>query len=523
MASTAALTFKILTERLSVTDKPKISDHIDDYVKSQDRLRLMSNPSGGHWSGGLGEPKFYPNGTAFTGAWNRPQQDGPALRATALIIYAKHLLAEEEGTKYPSFYQSRVNFQIWPIIMDDLRHIARYWNHTSFDLWEETNGSSFFTLSASHRALVEGMALAKTLDRRCDGCASAAPQILCFMETFWGINYMHANINSKDQRSGIDASSILSSIHAYDPQAGCTNSTFQPCSSRALANHKTVTDAFRPLYGINSGIKQGQGVAIGRYPEDDDHGGNPWYMTTLAAAEQLYLAVLQWLDQGQLIVDETSLPFFQDLLPKTHVGTYGSGGPYKFGDDKDFKSIVSTVRDYADSYMAIVQKYIPLDGGLPQQFDKTNGMAVSAANFTWSHAAFYTAANRYLGVKGPSWGEPQNNTFELSQCYCHARVTFHVRSDPNNVLFVVGDVPELGNGETKDARMLTREFSLASIASKSANYSAQIDVPALTRIEYHYYMVNGGAPEEEEWNKYRYIKTGDCGSNVDTSLDTFFY
>jgi len=35
--------------------------------------------------------------------------------------------------------------------------------------------------------------------------------------------------------------------------------------------------------------------------------------------------------------------------------------------------------------------------------------------------------------------------------------------------------------------------------------------------------VNGGVPEEEEWNQYRYIKPGDCGSNVDTSLDTFFY
>jgi len=517
---TAALTFKILIERLSVTDKPKISDHIDDYVKSQDRLRLMSNPSGGHWSGGLGEPKFYPNGTAFTGAWNRPQQDGPALRATALIIYAKQLLAKEEGTKYPLYYQSRVNFEIWPIIMHDLRHTARYWNHTSFDLWEETNGSSFFTLSASYRALVEGMTLAKTLDRRCDGCASAAPQILCFMETFWGTNYMHANLNDKGQPNGIDASTILSSVHAYDPQARCTNSTFQPCSSRALANHKTVTDAFRPLYGINSGVAQNRGVAVGRYLEDDDHGGNPWFLTTLAAAEQLYIALDQWLDQGELTVDETSLPFFQDLLPGIRVGTYGYGPFYTARSRNDFKAILSTVWDYADSYMAVVQKYTPSDGRLPAQFDRNNGQTIYPSDFTWSHAAFYTAANRRLGVRGPSWGEPLNNAFESSQCYCHARVTFHVRSEPTNVLFVVGDVPELGNGKTKDARMLTRT---GSIASKSANYSAQIDVPALTTIEYHYYMVNGGAPEEEKWNKYRYIKTGDCGSNVDTSLDTFFY
>jgi hypothetical protein len=40
------------------------------------------------------------------------------------------------------------------------------------------------------------------------------------------------------------------------------------CSDRALAGHKIVTDSFRSIYTINSGIAEGTAVAVGRYPED---------------------------------------------------------------------------------------------------------------------------------------------------------------------------------------------------------------------------------------------------------------
>ncbi|KAI4663348.1 uncharacterized protein J4E78_003760 [Alternaria triticimaculans] len=495
---TAALTFKILIERSNseywdMRDTPEISDHIADYVLSQEELQTVRNPSGGIRSGGLGEPKFNVNGTAFNSAWNRPQQDGPALRAITLIIYAEKLLANAGYLDQDSDV-----WEIWPSIQEDLEHTVRYWNHTSFDMWEETKGSSFFTLSASHRALVQGIDLAERLGERCDGCAATAPQILCLMDRFWDLKHMHANLNAKGQRSGIDAGTILSSVYT------------------ALANHKTVTDSFRPLYGINTGIAQGQGVAVGRYPEDNNHGGNPWYVTTLGAAEQLYRAGLQWQDQGQLTIDETSLPFFRDLLPTISVGTYRSGS-----DPAIFQSVLSAVRNYADSYMALVQKYTPTDGGLPEQFDRNNGVAVSASNFTWSHAAFYTAANARASVRGYFWPELINHSFSSSQCYCHVRVTFRVRSDPGKVLYVVGDVRELGDGKKEDARMLRQERGGSEFQYQYANYSAQIELPASTRINYHYFMLGVGRPKEEAKYEYRHIETGDCGSDVEILGDVF--
>jgi glucoamylase len=65
---------------------------IEQYVNSQAYLQTVSNPSGGLSSGGLAEPKYNVDMTAFTGGWGRPQRDGPALRATALIDFGNWLI-----------------------------------------------------------------------------------------------------------------------------------------------------------------------------------------------------------------------------------------------------------------------------------------------------------------------------------------------------------------------------------------------------------------------------------------------
>lgn len=241
---------------------------IEDYIVAQAKLQPVSSRSGDFTSGGLGEPKFEVNETAFTGDWGRPQRDGPALRATALIAYSRWLIGNASNSTAKTI--------VWPIIQNDLSYVTQYWNQTGFDLWEEVQGSSFFTIAVQHRALVEGSTLATQLGEKCDNCVSQAPQVLCFLQNFWNGSAIVSNINDDAGRSGIDANSILGSIHTFDPSAGCDDSTLQPCSSRALKNHKIVTDSFRSVYSINSGIAQGSAVAVGRYPEDVYMGGNPW-------------------------------------------------------------------------------------------------------------------------------------------------------------------------------------------------------------------------------------------------------
>lgn len=77
---------------------------IIDYINAQAFLQTVSNPSGSLTDGqGLGEPHFNVDETAFTGAWGRPQRDGPALRATALIDFGNWLLVSFMNLSYMFF------------------------------------------------------------------------------------------------------------------------------------------------------------------------------------------------------------------------------------------------------------------------------------------------------------------------------------------------------------------------------------------------------------------------------------
>lgn len=44
------------------------------YVASQAELQVLETRPGDLYSGGLGEPKYMVNGTAFDGNWGRPQR-----------------------------------------------------------------------------------------------------------------------------------------------------------------------------------------------------------------------------------------------------------------------------------------------------------------------------------------------------------------------------------------------------------------------------------------------------------------
>lgn len=534
----AALTMKMLVDEF-VAGQSSLEQHIKDYILAQAVLQGTSNPSGSLSDGsGLGEPKFEVNETAFTGPWGRPQRDGPALRATAMIAYAKHLLSTGQTVA--------VTELVWPIIRNDLSYVAQYWNQTGFDLWEEVQGSSFFTLTASHRVLVEGSALATQLGQSCSSCDSQYPQILCFMQSFWTGQYIDSNINVNDGRTGKDINSVLTSIHNFDPAATCDDNTFQPCSSRALANHKQVTDSFR-VYPINSGIAAGQAVAVGRYPEDVYMGGNPWHLSNFAAAEQLYDALTQWNNTGSIIIDTVNLAFFQDLMTNIGTGTYSSGS-------STYTALIAAVKTYADGYMAIAQKYTPTDGSLAEQFSNSTGSPLSAVDLTWSYAAFLTANARRNGQLPALWlTSGANNlpsqcssssaqgtyssvtatsfptgtatittsTPSSTSCPTAVAVTFNELATTvyGEGIFITGSTAELGSWSTD---------SSARIALSSDQYTVlnplwhtTVTLSSGTNIEYKYYCVgsDGQITWESDPNR-SYQVTSNCAAS-ETINDTW--
>lgn len=517
------MVFKCIVDRFTHSYDHNLQNLIQEYIAAQAKLQGVSNPSGSLSNGaGLAEPKFNVDLSAFTGPWGRPQRDGPALRAIALISYSNWLI--DNG------YTDTVKQIVWPVIHNDLNYVAQYWNQTGFDLWEEVNGSSFFSVASQHRSLVEGSSLASKIGQDGSAYNQVAPQILCFLQTFWVSSggYINSNINQNNGRTGKDVNSILTSIHNFDAAVGCDANTFQPCSDKALSNHKAVVDSFR-FYGVNKGIAAGKAVAIGRYSEDVYYNGNPWYLATMAAAEQMYDSLYSWNKQGSITVTSTSQAFFKDFVPNISTGTYASGS-------STFNSIVQGVTGYADDFVAIVAKYTPSGGALAEQFDKNNGSPLSARDLTWSYASFLTAADRRAGIIPPSWvssgaskvpgscsgqtvqgsytsatatsfpanqtpktGAPPTTTSAQPTCtpVASVAVTFRetVTTQYGQTIKIVGNTAELGNWDTSKAVAL----DASEYTSDNHVWKGTVTLPAGKAIEYKF--INVGADGSVTWEK----------------------
>jgi glucoamylase len=92
------------------------------------------------------EPKFeLPNGEVFTGSWCRPQNDGPGLQATALMMFADTLIANGE-TDYVQKYLWTGDSNVYQggAIKRDLDYIVSGYSSDTCDLWEEIRSTNFF-------------------------------------------------------------------------------------------------------------------------------------------------------------------------------------------------------------------------------------------------------------------------------------------------------------------------------------------------------------------------------------------
>ncbi|CAE6533389.1 unnamed protein product [Rhizoctonia solani] len=469
----SALVYKVLVDQYISGRDNSLLQGIYDWIASQTRLQQVTNPSGTVAAGGLGEPKFHINETEFTGSWGRPQRDGPALRATTFITFANDQL----GKGKRSYVQS-----IWPAIKLDLDYVSQFWNASGYDLWEEVYGSSFFTLAASHRSLRQGAALATKLGygSLASKYTEQAVNVLCFLQSFWDPtkSYIISNINSQadGSRTGLDVNSILTSVHQFDPEAGCDADTFQPCSDRALRNHKAVVDSFRPVYVINSNYSKSEGVAIGRYTEDVYYNGNPWYLATFAAAEQLYYATYTWLKLGKIQITQLSLPFFQQIYPSAKVGTYSV-------ISKDGLAILFAVRKYADQFVLVNKKFVGPGGSMAEQFDRATGAPTSAVDLTWSYASAITAFDARSFKLPESWGaknlKAPSGTCQ-SQPIPKVPVTFNLVSDSANA-YVVGTLSEIGVWDPAKALQLT---------GTRPNWSVTVQLPVSSTFEFKFIRKN---------------------------------
>jgi glucoamylase len=318
-------------------------------------------------------------------------------------------------------------------------------------------------------------------------------------------------------------------IAAFDPEAKCEDSIFQPCSARALANLKAYVDSFRDLYTINKGIPSVLGVATGRYAEDVYYGGHPWYLTTLAVAEQLYDAIQQWSTIRELTISGVDLAFWKSVFPPAKTGTFKKG--------REFNMLLDAVLRYADSFVEVALKYTPSSGALSEQYSRQNGTQVSARDLTWSYASFVTMRSARLAAtteyaQVPSWDSWNGNTVpatcergSVRGVYkpaiaagappgsggCTMLVTFNVNATTfyGENVYLLGNTSELGNWRPSDALPGTA----IGYTEERPLWSFEVELPAKNTIQYAYIRKEPNGTVLFE-TKNRTLTLAECESEV---------
>ncbi len=341
-----ALTYRALIDYYELKKDLKIKKMILTWVDAEAYRQNMPTFTG------LGEPKYFIDGSGYTGGWGRPQNDGPALRALAMIKFARLMLAENNQ----DYVLKKLYHGVIPAnspIKKDLEYTAHHWREPSFELWEEEMGMHFYTLLAQHTALQEGAKLARELgDNGAADFYSMQSKLIGemikseFMDSELGIKATIRKVNGGlgYKNSNLDVAPLLALLHNSPYQKLVT---FNSASVRKYV--EKLTSTFADLYSINKAFPE-LGVSIGRYPEDKYDGyettksGNPWFLSTIALGEYYCLA-----------------------------------GNKKMDVEKQFARVLF----HSDR-----------NGGLSEQFNHQTGHMQGARELTWSHNAFMTAMMR---------------------------------------------------------------------------------------------------------------------------------
>lgn len=347
----------------SQSEKEYWKNKIISYIQFSRKNQLTQNLSGPALGLGLGEPFFEINGNAVSRQWGRPQNDGPALRALTLILLSKQLIKLNQNNfinKYLYNSEDPTN----TVIRSDLDFIAQYWQMPCFDLWEEVAGTHFYTRYMQWRALTEGANLAKAL-----GDETAARiyftqslQILNSLEQFWDssrgifLSTINRTAGNDYKFSNIDSSVIIAVV-----QGGLVSGPFSVSDRRIESTFNHMRGVFSNIYSINQVQKDSEGYpmaqAIGRYPEDRYNGtridqqGNPWFISTHAFAEYLY------------------------LLSK---------------DPNHMRSKFMYISD-GDAFIRRSKHHTDQNHHQSEQFNRENGYMQGAHDLAWSYASFLSA------------------------------------------------------------------------------------------------------------------------------------
>ncbi|CAN6674817.1 hypothetical protein TRVA0_067S00100 [Trichomonascus vanleenenianus] len=352
---------------------------------------------------GLGEPKFYLNGSAFTGPWGRPQNDGPASRASTLMQFSESFLAK--GGDLDIIKEKVYDSEDAPV-KRDLEFVLRNWTSPTFDLWEEEESTHFYDRMVQRRALVRGAKFAKKMgdDDLSSKLSNAVEELTETLSQFWDplrqlLLYEYGPV-LRGKSSYKDIAVVLGVLHGYSGDG-----VFSYTNDQILVTAYQVATSFLDIYGVAGTTQDSDklplGIPVGRYPEDVYNGtgtseGNPWYLTTSAMAELLYKAAAEYISAGEITISSTSEPFWKYFAPKVKTA---SGHIYKKGGHV-YSELIESLEGWGDAFLRRVKYHVPEGGHMTEEFNRDSGEPQGAKDLTWSYAALLSASMAREELRG---------------------------------------------------------------------------------------------------------------------------
>lgn len=362
---------------------------------------------------GIPEPRVTLDGRPDAFSWNRPQGDGPALRAIAVIeilktakmVWERASLSAEAGAAAERLWRQLDDAQ--KLIELDLDYIAQaaISQSPSVDLWEEILALHYYTHAVQGAALIAGRVWAEECGdaERARRFAAAASRLKNFLPSYWDpqAGIIRASLGralgadreehpeKPTKQTHLDVAVVLAAIHT-EPVLGRID-------ERVLATAVALEDTFRRIYPINAQSEGPDGgvlgTAIGRYPGDvfpEPRGAGPWYLATTAFAELHYIKRRSL--QGAVKISETNLPFFRRACERVGDDRVKlEVGQTLHGESRAGERLARALLESGDAFMRRIWQHAPKDGTLGEQFDRHDGSLIQAVNMTWTYAAFLSA------------------------------------------------------------------------------------------------------------------------------------
>ena len=327
------------------------------------------------------EPKFnLPDGDVFTGGWCRPQNDGPGLRATTLMMYAETLIdygrIEYVGTY---LWTSDPEDKNGGAIKYDLDYIVDGWDSSTCDLWEEyTDADLFWNRYTMKKAMYLGADFAEHFSDS-ESAALYRETADKIDETLYSNHWTGEYVQEATGRTK-DGAVIVGFNEGFIGEEN--GDPFYPTAFEVASTVNAYNTMFCNEYSINeqdtnSGVP---GILYGRYENDSYAGGNPWQLLTAALANLFYRGANYILDEG--------LPSSEAL----DMWATAFNLPDGYFDGKSASAVSEQFVVAGDSVLTRLRGHVDDNNfHLTEQMDENTGAQMSAEDLTWSYAEVLNA------------------------------------------------------------------------------------------------------------------------------------